>query len=978
MNRDGHALRVQLKLAGGEARHWVARIAAEIDFANGLCELHPRKAAAWRPLIARAHAAAEAGAATGGSRALRTAVEQAESILAPLAKTAKSYVVHCVGHAHIDMNWMWSWPETVSVTHDTFNTVLRLMEEYPQFRFSQSQASVYAIIARHNPAMLEAIRRRVAEGRWEVTASHWVEGDKNLAGAESLCRHLLYTRQYMRELFGLAPEDVPVEWVPDSFGHAATMPVYLARGGVKYYYGHRFGIVGEKRPGVFWWQGPDGSRVLVRNDRDNGYNGSLGESLGAQLLRYVRECNVPDFMYVYGVGDHGGGPTRRDLEMGLDMMRWPIFPDIRFSTARAYFERLEAHGGSLPVWTGELNYECTGCYTSQTLIKKINRLGENQLAAAEAAAAFGWAAAGQPYPAGLLTEGWRDALFSHFHDILPGSGVHDTRTYAHGQFQKTAATTNMVETLALRGLAARVDTARIPSTPPAKTPPSLLADGLGAGVGFGTATGLASAAEQSCGSGNRPILVFNPAGHERSEVVVATIWDNDPEYTRWIDGELANRLSNTPFRVVTPDGRELPAQLVESGTYWFHHYAKFAFPVEAVPAFGYGLYTLVEGAATGAAPAEPARITGGQKPCPYMEQDHCDLGLENERIRMRVDPATGGIASLLHKDSGLELVAAGQPAAVLEYAVERPHGMNSWVLADTGPVSLLEVVGIRKKAEGPHLASIEVRLRRGDNRFTVLYELGAGSPLLRMAVNGTWVERGTPETGVPLLRLSLPLALTGTKGRYEVPFGAVDRNLNHGEEVPALQWAQVSGTARGKKAGCLVCNDGKHGHSLQDNTLRVTLVRSSYDPDPLPEVGRQEMSFALVPFAGDLAAADAVRAGNAFNHALRLVGTDVHKGPLPASAGLLTVEGGSVVVCGLKKAEEGHALIVRLFETAGKKTTARIKVNAKAAGRVKAAREVDLMERPQAKSGATLQQGAVRVTVPPRGLVSVLLELERL
>jgi alpha-mannosidase len=109
-------------------------------------------------------------------------VAQAEETLAPIARVAKRYTIHCVGHGHIDMNWMWSWPETVAVTNDTFATVLRLMEEYPTFTFTQSQASVYAILERFNPEMLDQVRRRVKEGRWEVAASHWVENDKNMAG----------------------------------------------------------------------------------------------------------------------------------------------------------------------------------------------------------------------------------------------------------------------------------------------------------------------------------------------------------------------------------------------------------------------------------------------------------------------------------------------------------------------------------------------------------------------------------------------------------------------------------------------------------------------------------------------------------------------------------------------------------------------------------------------------------------------------
>lgn len=143
---------------------------------------------------------------SGSLEELRLAIGAMEASLADIGQAAKKYTIHCVGHGHIDMNWMWSWPETVSMTHDTFASVLNLMDQYPDFIYSQSQASVYAAIEKHHPQMFEAIQQRVKEGRWEVTAAHWVEGDKNLASGESLCRHLLYTRDYFADRFDLKPE----------------------------------------------------------------------------------------------------------------------------------------------------------------------------------------------------------------------------------------------------------------------------------------------------------------------------------------------------------------------------------------------------------------------------------------------------------------------------------------------------------------------------------------------------------------------------------------------------------------------------------------------------------------------------------------------------------------------------------------------------------------------------------------------------
>jgi alpha-mannosidase len=169
--------------------YWADRVIAELEYATGLSKVEGRRHdALLRSAIASLESLAdEAGAVT------REIVEEIEGKLAPLAAEAKGFTLGCAAHAHIDMNWLWRYDETVSLTLDTFRTMLDLMNEYPGFTFSQSQASVYRIVEDHDPDLLKEIRRRVKEGRWEVTASTWVETDKNLPCGESLVRHVLYT-----------------------------------------------------------------------------------------------------------------------------------------------------------------------------------------------------------------------------------------------------------------------------------------------------------------------------------------------------------------------------------------------------------------------------------------------------------------------------------------------------------------------------------------------------------------------------------------------------------------------------------------------------------------------------------------------------------------------------------------------------------------------------------------------------------------
>lgn len=184
-------------------RNLIAQLSAEIDFAEFICEQSGAKKE-WGKILENAKKNAEDKLREPNSD-LNELILETEDILQPLEAEAKKYTVYCIGHAHIDMNWMWSWPETVAVVNDTFTTVLNLLEKFPEFCFSQSQASIYRIVEQFNPSMLQRIKEFVEEGRWEITASHWVENEANLISGEAMCRHLLYTRRYMKKLFNLEP-----------------------------------------------------------------------------------------------------------------------------------------------------------------------------------------------------------------------------------------------------------------------------------------------------------------------------------------------------------------------------------------------------------------------------------------------------------------------------------------------------------------------------------------------------------------------------------------------------------------------------------------------------------------------------------------------------------------------------------------------------------------------------------------------------
>jgi alpha-mannosidase len=931
----------------------LSRFQAEFEFGCGLAAASLANRGRWEQLLAEAGTLVlEASDAEAAS-----AVAKAEEILSPLSAAAKQYTVHCIGHAHIDMNWMWGWPETVAVVHDTFTTVHSLLAEFPEFRFSQSQASIYAILKEYLPELREEMERRIADGRWEVTASQWVEGDKNLASGEALCRHLLYTRRFLQEEYGLPYEAVVTDFEPDTFGHAHTVPTILAKGGVRRYYFCR----GGHGPRLFWWQGKDGSRVLAFDDQEAWYNGTITPELARGVVSFEQETGLRDMLFLYGVGDHGGGPTRRDLEAARDMDSWPVFPKVKLSTLDAFFTIAERGARDLPVVDGELNFVFEGCYTSQSRIKAGNRASENALVEAEALAVVAERVAGLAYPRQGLTEAWRDALFTHFHDIPPGSGVAATVQHALGRYQDVLARTTATKTRALRSLAERIGTSACrPSGKHAGVPID-----VGGGAGDLPSDGAVSRYAGGRGRADR-LVVFNPSPWERSEAVRFRLWDTDlPEDT---------------IAVTDEGGASLPVQVLGRGAYWAHNYLDVAFPARDVPGLGYRTYCV-----TSDASASPTR---------GCSRDG-DAILENEFLRMKIDPGSGAVSSLVDKQTGVEFVPPGQLLGCLEYVLEAPHGMTAWVLGEPVETSLLSSgAALDPPDSGPWVASVRSRHRLNDTDLTVTVSLCADSRRVDFEVDANWLERGSPEVGVPSLRAVFPLAITEAVARFECPNGHVTRPTDPTRlttythkwiggsgvaavpgEVPAQKWADLTGRQDGtdEPVGAALLNTSKYGHSVSDSTMRLSLLRSSYDPDPLPELGRHVIRFALEPHVGDWSVSQATRSGYAMNLPLQVIATDEHEGALPPSKGFLHVESPNVMVSGLKKAEEGDAIVLRLYEMEGEQTQARVMLDSALVGDDPDVTEADLLERPLAQNTARYQAGALIVDIGPFGLATVMI-----
>ena len=1003
MMNELNRLQHDLGVADHPRRAEYERVAAELAFAAELETSHPgqfdragERLAAARDRVFDARGRSD--------EVFAETVRDIEAGLADFAAAAKTYTMRCVGHAHIDMNWMWAWPETVAVTLDTFRTMLRLMDEYPGFHFSQSQSACYRIVEKYDPALLDRIRARVREGRWEVLASHWVENDSNMAAPGALVQHLRHSRRFMRDLFGLTPEDVPVNWAPDTFtGHSARVPTYLAQGGVKHMYTHRIGPWFRHGVGAFWWEAADGSRVLFYNSEDTTsfYNESPRPEIARQLLKFTRETGLRQWLVSCGVGDHGGGPTRRDIERTLDMDAWPVFPRVQWGRVRDYFDWLAENGANLPILRGEINLGANGCMTSMALLKKCNRAGENAALDADLANATAGAAARvrEPgvaaWPAALRDEAWRNVLFGHFHDILPGCGVRDTRTHQHGLYQEIIAITSSAESRALAAFAGRVAPAlpdqsalrpaRPPNNKPGATPSLFLEDPAGAGFGSigpgfvpyggwrtegGVLPGQAGFPDPD---GVRRFVLFNPTGHDREEVVELALWDNCMAKDHV---PMRHRAFDVHYADGSPPAR---AQQLREGQYMWggHQYAVLAFPAK-VPAYGYAAIAImdVEQTPPPADPAAPRTVGADYHNGVPLENPFTTF--ENEFLRVTVDPRTGGLRRLVDRKTGLALVDLpdnAPPPQALDYRLELPRPGSAWGIGVCRPSEPVRLVQWHRPHAGQHALALEAELAFGENAnapslFRLRYELRRGEPFLRMRVKGTWVERGRAETGVPNLRWRLPTTLSGATPTCEVPFAPQERPLHvNGEEMVMLEWAAASGELAGQHAGVVVATDSKYGHSLEAGVLSVTLIHATYEPDPIPEVDLHEAAWRVMPFAGTFSPSVAYRVARHLNHPVRAMPSNLDlahdpAGTWPCAGRFLRCEGAEIF-----GVEEDNGMIIYAGEVEGKAQMLVLDFADSPLGPPKSAERMDFCGRPT--SAVKLAGTAVKVALKPNELIAI-------
>jgi alpha-mannosidase len=334
----------------------------------------------------------------------------------------KKPVLHLICNAHLDPVWQWRWEEGAAAAISTFDVAARLLQEFPDFVFNHNEAILYRWVEEYNPSLFEEIRRLVENGRWCITGGWDLQPDVNLPGTESIIRHIAEGREYFHQRFNVRPR---VAYNFDSFGHSGGLPEILSRAGFELYVHMRPGENDLPLPSdLYRWCGVSGSEIGVYRIPLTGYNTYHGGTVkriteGVETaLRLDRDTPV-----FWGLGDHGGGATRNELEQIRDLIHQERRVDIVHSSLERFLDAIRPSLASAPVVHGDLQRVFTGCYTSMSRIKRRMQRNLGELVQTEALCAAAWMMHGAEYPDALLRDAWRDHLFNDFHDILAGSSI---------------------------------------------------------------------------------------------------------------------------------------------------------------------------------------------------------------------------------------------------------------------------------------------------------------------------------------------------------------------------------------------------------------------------------------------------------------------------------------------------------------------------------------------------------------------------
>jgi alpha-mannosidase len=924
--------------------------------------------------------------------------EKFEQSLSQLRHTLQSTInnqqstIHLLGHAHLDLAWLWTVSETWEVAQRTFESVLNLQQEFPDLTYCHSTPALYAWIEQHRPDLFSAIQQQIAAGRWEVVGGMWVEPELNLINGESIVRQILYAQRYVQEKFG---ELTRVAWVPDSFGFCWQLPQILKQGGIEYFVTQKlhWNDTTKFPYGVFWWRSPDGTPIfsLMSPPNTTGVMDTNPLTMAAYAIAWQTQTHLKDVFWLPGVGDHGGGPTRDMLKVQERWQNSPFFPNLEFTTAQSYLQHIrllltkrvrdgqDAHPtedifacgvgvspapeldksaqefdekdsykrfikeqleteipknapsqiqNPIPVWNDELYLEFhRGCYTTHADQKRWNRRCEDILYQAELFASVANLTTGLTYPKFQLENAWKKVLFNQFHDILPGTSIPEVFVEANKAWQE-------VEQVGLKILEESLDAIAnciaLPSPPHPDAQPIIVFNPLNwqrsevvtvsvAGITNEQPQGIASTVNLS----QQPFLSNSGAGLSNSGAGLSNSGAGLSNSGAGLSNSGAGLSNSGAGETPTPQakmssvgwascpssdivarglvswdiydlsGQKLPSQFTEEST--------LLFLAQDIPSIGYRVFWLCPTSI----PHSPFHLSNSPN----------DWTLENEFLRVVVDPNTGDLSSVFDKILSREILSS--PGNQLQTFQDKGQYWDAWNIDpnyNQYPLPATELKSIEWLERGAVRSRLRVVRELGQSQFCQDYILDTQSPVLKIATTVDWQERHV------LVKAAFPLSLEANYATYETACAAIQRPTQLQTpaeqakwEVPALRWADLTDNSlTPNEYGVSLLNDCKYGYDAQPSQLRLTLLRSPHWPDPEADRGIHHFTYALYPHSGSWQSASTVQRGYELNLPLIVFNPPVLRTcspkPLQPTGRFLELEASNLILMAFKPSEDASEL----------------------------------------------------------------------
>ena len=782
--------------------------------------------------------------------------------LRPFSHWIKQRRIACVGHAHLDLAWLWPVEDTWRAAERTFRSVLSLQKSFPEMTYTHSSPALFAWLEDHLPELFHEVQQAVEAGTWAIDAGLWVEPELNTIGGESLARQILYGQRYVRSRFAAVSA---IAWLPDSFGFSWQLPQLLAQGGVQYFATQklRWNDTTTFPHSLFWWEGLDGTRILSLTLPPIGSD-IAPEQIATHSAEWEAKTGLPERLWLPGMGDHGGGPTRDMLEKARRWADSPFFPELRFTSVVDHIQVLcertlpenhtsalqdsagsppvspaqathlentlkhdhenpnpnasppPIHPSTYPIWRDELYLELhRGCYTTHAEQKWFNRRCEQTLVEAELFATLGQIQRVFDYPKETLETAWKQVLFNQFHDILPGTAIPEVFATVNPNWQAAYDTADAVRTEALTAIAHHIP-----------LPPSPHEAAI-------------------------PIVVFNPLNWERTDLVTVSLASVPAEVPAWkvfdpaTQGWLLSQPSHYLDHSIYPPG--LAPQKADDAVHLLF--------LATVPSIGYRLFWLVPD------------LERTQSATASASKDEWEL--ENDFLRAVVDPASGDLSELWEKTTQINVVRS--PANQLQAFQDSGRYWDAWDIAPDyadHPLPPTQLKSIEWLEYGPLRQRLRVMRELGSSTFQQDYVLDQHLPYLKVATVADW------QASQVVLKVAFPLSIQSDHATFEIPCGAIDRPTQATDpheqakwEVPALRWADLSD----EQVGLSILTDYKHGFDTQPQQLRLTLLKAPIWPDPTADRGFHAFTYALYPHAGNWQQGKTPNHTIAFNTPLRSV-----------------------------------------------------------------------------------------------------------